>query len=888
MKLKQLLLSGIISLVTLGGLMAQPTICPAPNPGDPNCYQTSRPAAGNPLTNWPPIPHQDCCNAIPLCQPVNNIDNGVVIPPNAPAGTLYPGCVQNELPSDANTCFSNNEKATTWYKFQIRPLPGGPTAPGSPAGKLRFKIIPLDVFDDPDYDPEATDDGATGYGNTDYDFLLFKIPATAANDGAACTAIKNSSSFGTPGSAIASCNWTGTRGPTGLFEPGTGTDAAQGPATRFNKPINVKVGDLFYLAIDNFSVNTQGFIVDFRGHPNMMDPEDSTAIVNPPPVDSIKIKRVDNPKCTIQTFKICFDKPVRCDSVRPEKFNLESLSPGYNPSIVSILPEGGCNPGGQDSCFVLTINPFEPDRQMRISVIADIRDICGNKVLLDSTRLKIDALRPLTFALDTNVTSCGIPELTIKFAKPVFCDSVKASKFSILYNGAPYGLVGSVKRKNGLPCSATTLDTLYTLRFTQALKDSSRFALALNGIIRDECGNPVILDTIPFIINPFLTAKADPAVVCPKRTTTLTAILDSTFKTYQTDSLEFRWFNTNTNTLMVEDDENSFAPNNEGILKIRRDLVQPEEVMYRLIVRNRRNGCSDTTQIKVRYSARPELEEQSTLTYCFGETVAFKPKFTNASPSQLVYNWFRKNLTADTLSKDSVFTQLVDSALVAKGLLQTYTLNVRFTDSLGGCVANPYDLNIRYGRRITPQILIDPSQVYASITPADFTFGNGSNFFPPKAGARFDWDFGKDATATGNSQTTNGSQEATTTYLEGKKGGAGYVVTLTAYDTLYASSTLVGKICSNNDTTTVYVQNLLPSLVTSDGDGLNDNFYVKGMRPNTFSMKLYNRWGKLVGEQDPFEVDGWDPKDVGPGIYYYILTEKRSGKTLVSWLTITK
>jgi hypothetical protein len=145
MKINQLFLTSLFSLASLGNIWAQVTTCPAPVPGTPNCFQTSRPSAGNPLTNWPPIPNQDCCNAIPLCQPYNEIENGVIIPEGAPAGTLYPGCVNNELPSDANTCFSNNEKGTTWYKFQIRPLPGGPTAPGSPAGKLRFKIIPKDV-----------------------------------------------------------------------------------------------------------------------------------------------------------------------------------------------------------------------------------------------------------------------------------------------------------------------------------------------------------------------------------------------------------------------------------------------------------------------------------------------------------------------------------------------------------------------------------------------------------------------------------------------------------------------------------------------------------------------------------------------------------------------
>jgi len=278
MKMKQILSAFAFSLVSIGVVNAQfVTTCPAPIPGDSSCFQTSRPSQGNPLTNWSPLPNQDCCNAIPLCLPYNAIESGAVIPTGAPTGTLYPGCVQNELPNDANTCFSNNEKGTTWFKFQINPLdiPGSPTAVGDPAGKLRFKIIPKDVLTLSNYDP-FTDGGVVGYGNTDYDFLLFKIPANQTADGAACSAIRNSTTFTNPTSVIASCNWTGTRGPIGLFEPGQGTESASGPATRFNKPLDVFVGDLFYLAIDNFSVNALGFDVDFRG---LEAPDGQTAIL---------------------------------------------------------------------------------------------------------------------------------------------------------------------------------------------------------------------------------------------------------------------------------------------------------------------------------------------------------------------------------------------------------------------------------------------------------------------------------------------------------------------------------------------------------------------------------------------------------------------------------
>jgi hypothetical protein len=307
MKMKQLLSAIAFGMLTTEMVNAQGTTsCPAPNPGDPNCFQTSRPSNGNPLVNWPPFPNQDCCNALTLGLPYNEVENGSVIPEGAPAGTLYPGCVDGELPNPNNTCFSNNEKGTMWFKVEIYPLniPGSPTAIGSPAGKLRFKIIPNDVLDSPDYDP-FTDNGSNSYGNTDYDFMVFKIPSTITSDGAICTAIRNSTTFTDPSSVIASCNWTGTRGPTGLFEPGTGTEFAQGPATRFNQPLDVRVGDVYIIAIDNFSVNTQGFDVDFRG---LEAPDDESAVVYSPTGFSSQPER--NP------VKLNFQNPVSGNQIR--------------------------------------------------------------------------------------------------------------------------------------------------------------------------------------------------------------------------------------------------------------------------------------------------------------------------------------------------------------------------------------------------------------------------------------------------------------------------------------------------------------------------------------------------------------------------------------------
>jgi hypothetical protein len=864
-------------------IFGQTTTCPAPNPGAPNCYQTSRPSNGNALTNWPPIPNQDCCNAIPLCKPLNLIENGVVIPQNAPSGVLYPGCVDNELPNEANTCFSNNEKGTTWYKWQIRPLPFGPTAPGSPAGKLRFKIIPLDVIGLPNYDP-FTDEGATGYGDTDYDFLLFKIPSNLSNDGQVCTRIRTSTAYGTANSVIASCNWTGTRGPTGLFEPGTGSEAAQGPAVRFNKPLDVKVGDVFYLAIDNFSVNQQGFFVDFRG---LEAPDDSTAIVNPPPDSLIAFSKLESPQCASKQFKMIFSRPVRCDSVTPEKFIVNGLD--SNIIITSIQPEGGCNSGGQDTSFIFTISPDDPDTTLSIIVASEIKDICGNKVLKDTAFMRIEYPVPLVYSITGDQPSCGTPEITVQFAKKVYCDSLRPSKFKVLFGSDEFGRVIKVRRKDGL-CSPGLLDSIYVLTLSRAVKDSMNLKLVLTGIVRDKCNNPVENDTLAFRINPFLTLSASKLAVCPNIETTITAQLDSTFPAsgLARDSITIRWTNMNTGIDIdkgVQDDIERYSVEDRNfIYEVFRDLVQPQTIDFRAIVTNRYNGCIDTGYISILFSAKPVPVEKGPITACFGESFEYKQDFSNAKRNELVFSWLEKGKT-DTLSKDSVFSLTVTETLLQGGNDRTYVVNARYIDTLGGCKADPIEFKAKYGRKIEPQILIDSAEIYASIVPADYSFGNGSTFTPPKNNAYYVWDFGDGSEI----QDSRGVGSAEHTYKKAGKNGAPFLVTLKAVDTLFLSPSLVGKICENRDSVNVFVQDLIPSLVTSNRDGKNDFFAIEGMRPNTFSMKLYNRWGKEVGSQDPFDnVVGWDPDKVGPGIYYYILTEKRSGKNRVGWLTITQ
>lgn len=75
---------------------------------------------------------------------------------------------------------------------------------------------------------------------------------------------------------------------------------------------------------------------------------------------------------------------------------------------------------------------------------------------------------------------------------------------------------------------------------------------------------------------------------------------------------------------------------------------------------------------------------------------------------------------------------------------------------------------------------------------------------------------------------------------------------------------------------------LIPNIVTYNGDGNNDFFWVPNMHMATLDVRIFNRWGDEVGSitqpnkylwtPDYF----WEPKEVGNGVYYYVV--KGTGK----------
>lgn len=119
-------------------------------------------------------------------------------------------------------------------------------------------------------------------------------------------------------------------------------------------------------------------------------------------------------------------------------------------------------------------------------------------------------------------------------------------------------------------------------------------------------------------------------------------------------------------------------------------------------------------------------------------------------------------------------------------------------------------------------------------------------------------------------------------YVYSWDNGAGFGDTLTVApeETIYYTATITdacGKTIEGN-AVPVWVQcPLTPTNVfTPNGDGHNDFFSIINLDDYVSpSLRVYNRWGKLVYENDAYKND-WDGADVNDGTYFYVVTPNNS------------
>jgi len=147
----------------------------------------------------------------------------------------------------------------------------------------------------------------------------------------------------------------------------------------------------------------------------------------------------------------------------------------------------------------------------------------------------------------------------------------------------------------------------------------------------------------------------------------------------------------------------------------------------------------------------------------------------------------------------------------------------------------------------------------------DFVFKNESEYSDS-----WSWDFG-DGTS---------SFEFSPSHYYGSgfnRDSVSYLVRLVVINSAAGcSDTLVKELIISNPL-------FIPNLITPNGDEANDAFFIRGIPPGTWQLDVFDRWGKRVFESGAYQLD-WNPGMVSKGLYFYRLSENKTGKEFNGWL----
>ena len=62
----------------------------------------------------------------------------------------------------------------------------------------------------------------------------------------------------------------------------------------------------------------------------------------------------------------------------------------------------------------------------------------------------------------------------------------------------------------------------------------------------------------------------------------------------------------------------------------------------------------------------------------------------------------------------------------------------------------------------------------------------------------------------------------------------------------------------------------IPNVVTPNNDGSNDFFVIQGDSELSLNLQLFNRWGKIVYQNNHYQ-NNWSPTEIADGVYFYVI-----------------
>jgi gliding motility-associated-like protein len=120
------------------------------------------------------------------------------------------------------------------------------------------------------------------------------------------------------------------------------------------------------------------------------------------------------------------------------------------------------------------------------------------------------------------------------------------------------------------------------------------------------------------------------------------------------------------------------------------------------------------------------------------------------------------------------------------------------------------------------------------------------------------WDFGDPASGANNTST---SKNPSHTYTDEGE----YMVCLT----VESDKGCIDSVCRK--VAIVIDEIVIPNVITPNGDGYNDYFYIENIEKLRYSkLFIYNRWGMKVYEKEGYD-NTWDARGHADGVYFWVL-----------------
>ena len=78
---------------------------------------------------------------------------------------------------------------------------------------------------------------------------------------------------------------------------------------------------------------------------------------------------------------------------------------------------------------------------------------------------------------------------------------------------------------------------------------------------------------------------------------------------------------------------------------------------------------------------------------------------------------------------------------------------------------------------------------------------------------------------------------------------------------------------------------IVPNVISPNGDGQNDVFFIEGILASRSTVRIFNRWGQVVYEKQNYQND-WRAPGLPDGTYFYEVKVDREPEPYTGHVTI--